>query len=236
MGNLVERIKRGESIEIRCNPFGDVNQYVIGGSTFVPKGNDHFERIQEYLKKQGQHLQLVITWVQVVKDKEGKTLHYITDKGPFVDADSNPITTEIKERLSTGGLEQREVEKQFMPSRLEISIFLPRSFTLNNIGSKSQEVYIFDSKMMGLPFDVSLGLRPKIESDYFRNNGILEKRLRNIQGNVLRIEIDRRTIKRVYKWAIKSLDFELDFLEESLNVDMALHKRQKSRGPRWVSW
>lgn len=178
-----------------------------------------------------------IQWVAPVHDRCGSLLYYQTNEGNFV-SDSNFVTDHIMKVLESGDVETREPEHLSI-DEIEISIFLPRHYTLFAADHKEIEQFEFDLTHLPRPFPARVQILNSVESDYFKGNEHLERWVKNASGNVIRIGIDRKGIVKVFKWAKHFLGSELQWLEESKREDIALHKRSQSQGPTtnwYFSW
>jgi len=234
----VAQIINGGTVSCRFDPYGIINQYIIStneSQTSIRKGNNNFNKIEEFLSSENISPEYAIEWVEEVRDKDGNILHHNTNIGPFVDSCENKISTEIKNKINNDEVDVRNSDGGFQAVEMEVSVFLPRSYRLTATGSLPIEKYSFDGSKIGLPFEIRVELLQGIEDDYFDDNEIISSSLRNTKGVVLRFLIDGKNAKKVYNWSKDNLDYELDALNQSLEYDYALYKRNKNRGPR-TNW
>lgn len=235
---FVQRIVKGEKVEVMYDPFGNPNQYIFkndNSTTCVPIGNDNFEKIDVFLKESDFEADFKISWVKIVKDKEGNILHYLTDKGPFTDKTENKITESIRNGIASKTLEVKEVDDPLVITSIEVSVFLSRKYALSQHGPKKLDAYKFNGKQLGLPFDIDVEIKQKIEDDYFEETPFLQDFIKNADNNLIRLFITTRNIKKIFNWSKKYLEYEDELLQKSLAEDYALFKRKKSHGPR-TAW
>ncbi|MCX5542593.1 hypothetical protein M3A49_24355 [Paraburkholderia sp. CNPSo 3076] len=239
----IDQLKQGSPFEITYDSFGKpvcIHIRSENSSTSIPLGNDHFDSVIEYVRAAGIFPKPSIEWVSLVKDGEGRLLHYLTNIGLFV-VDSNYVTDYIVDMLSKNEVEIREVSDASPIVTVHADIFLPRNYTLNGPGMSRIEHYDFNSRSLGLPISVDCRLLASIEDEYFKDADVIRSQVRYSKGNVLRIVFDGREMRAVYKWSKDYLDKgEGDNLAASMAQNIALHNRG-SRGPTtgwyfdWIS-
>lgn len=231
---FIEQLRQGFPCEIRYNPFGrptTINIHTENSSTSISSGNEHFPSLIEFIESTGINPKPDIQWVAIVQDSEGQLLYYQTNLGNFVAA-TNYITDQITEALASKDIEIRETQLQPPVIELHANIFLPRHYTLNESPQKHIENFDFDSVSIGLPFPAQVRLIESIESDYFTDQEHLRKFLKNLNGNVIRIKFEGKSIGSVFNWSKGFLDHgELSLLTATIQENIALHRRSPSRGP-----
>ena len=182
---------------------GNINQYIIlddKDTTIIPKENDNFETIEQYLIDNNLEAHYELEWVQEVKDYNGNLLHYNTNLGKFIDSVENKISQEIKNRIQNKDIEIKEMRQEAQIESIEINVFLPRSFTLNGKGYPNHiSNYTFRKDYLDIPFPVNVEILQTIEKDFFKEEHKLftEHILRSINGNILRYTINQKDIKKV---------------------------------------
>lgn len=231
---FVEQLRQKAKFELRYNPFGlpiSVNIFTNNSLTCIPKGNDNFSALIEFIDSNNMRPIPEINWVQVVRDSEEQILYYKCDQGNFVD-DNNYISNQIRQGIESESIEVREVNSLSPVVELQASIFLPRTYAIFDIGSKPINRYDFESDTSWLTFKAKVSLMQSIEADYFENQEFLQQQLKNKSGNIIRIHFTSRQIKSVYNRSKSHLDGEsLLQLNDSMQADIALHKRSVGQGP-----
>lgn len=222
-----------KSVVLGHNAFGNVvcvNLNDANSSTAVPIGNPNFKDLITYIDAKGIRPKLNLQWVQIMLDSKGVILFYRTNLGDFVD-DGNLISKQIKIRIESKEIEIREPEVESPWVELEVNIFLPRAYTISNLGSNPIAYYEFNNDELPLPFKVQVCLLQGIETDYLNNNYLRLKEQKNLTGNVIRLRFTHLQIESAFKWFVNQFGIDQTFLSDSLNANMALYKRGKSRGP-----
>lgn len=238
---FINLIKEKMPLNCTFSANGKINQYVIKNIkdnciTYIPKGNDNFERIEIFLKQNNLEAEYKIEWVKEIRDKENQLLHYETNLGKFIDSQENPIVLEIQRRIENKTIEMKEMEIPFDIDSIEINVFLPRAFSLRGDGyPKPIKKFCFEAEYLEMPFPVKIEILQNIEKDFFDESTQFFKEhiLRNINGNILRYTINKREIIKVFKWSKSYLSSEqLDIMNNSLITDYDLFKRKSNKGPR----
>lgn len=243
MSNIhIEQIKCGAIVSCQFDPFGKINNYIISSgsntsTTSIPIGNDHFNVVAEYISEQNIVPKYSIEWAEEVRNKQGELLHYNTNLGPFVDSTENKISLEIKNGLLNGDISLKTEGIKPLPTSLEVSVFLPKHYTLKGIGSSAPiKEYSLNSNEIGLPFSIPVKLMQRIEPDYFgESTHFFQEQIKYTKGIVLRFIIDAKKARSIYNWSKHYLFHEADVLDHLLKIELALYKRKSSQGPR-TNW
>ncbi len=120
---LINQIKNGARLTCQFSPYGEIDQYIISANkstTCVPKGNDNFLRLEEFLLEEKITPEYSIDWVEIVSNNDGNLLHYNTNIGRFVDSSENPITKEIEGKVNNKEIEIRDCKHDFLPMEIEV--------------------------------------------------------------------------------------------------------------------
>jgi len=238
MGEYLDHIKSGGKFEIGYDSFGlpsSISIATINNTVCIPRGNEHFNHLLEYIDANNLRPDLPFSIVEYVTDKGGNLLYYISQYGPLIDSEDNPLIPIIVKGIQEGRISLQQFEEPEPPIALEINVFLGRSFQLHRGYPGPIPQISFNSSEFGLPFKSDIQLLHKVEGDYFSEYANVKKYIKNINGNVIRISVDSKAIKKVYNWAKLLLPLEKCILDQSLNIDMRLHKRKNSHGPR-TAW
>ena len=231
---FVEQLRQKAKFELRYDSFGSPVSVIIftnNSSTIIPKGNDNFSTLIEYIDSNNMRPKPKINWVQVVRDSGKRILYYKCDQGNFID-DNNHISNQIRQGIESESIEVQEVNNLSPVVELQASIFLPRTYSICDIGLKTISRYDFEPNASWLTFKAKVSLMQSIEADYFENQNFLQQQLKNLSGNIIRIHFTSRQIKSVYNRSKSHLDDEsLLQLNDSMQADIALHKRSLGQGP-----
>lgn len=222
-----------KSFELRYNVFGTVagvHIFDANSSTSIPVGNADYAELTNYIDANGIRPKPDIQWVKIALDAKGSVLYFRTNLGDFVDSD-NPITNQIKLGIESKSIEIRKAEYESPWTELEVSVFLPRTYTISKVGLSPVACYEFIDDEISLPFSAQVSLLQSIEVNYFNNNNHLREVQKNLSGNVIRIRFTQKQIESAYKWFAPQLEVDQMLQPDSMQANMALHKRSKRRGP-----
>lgn len=207
-----------------------VNIFSENSSNCIPVGNDNYAALIDFIESEKIRPCLDIKWAQVVRDDNGSILYYKCNLGNFVDND-NVVSNQIRQGIESGNIELQESASLSPVVAIEASVFLSRNYTLSEAGARPIDKYEFSDSYLGLPFQADVLLLQSIEEQYFdTQTAFIQKLIKNTGGNVIRIGFKGPQMRRVLNWSKPHLGRDLDYLSQSMQADIALHKRSKRKG------